>query len=341
MKIIQRPQSEQQVTRNQLQFLPQAALPLIVRSLQYTDYPTTVRSRTKPVNLDALEHPHYASLGAVEDFSDELLSWAYDRQCQCDPKNKPYYLDCLSGIAEGRSSEDLQTKAVMAESAGEYGQQAIENAYKFFGLDYKTKEGDDHIMGLFKSRIESAPRQKDEARKCLLIIGKARNSDKIEALANDRAMSYEEAMEFLQVSEEVTSDLIESAAVAMVCRLLKLRMLKVNQLTNLKIRPPKETYQKQHEQCELLQPSAVITIYNKQRRTWSPAPPVYLLIKHILDCRYTTACSPRRPFLPTFSNSRMTMGLAQGTIMPKLFVLSRLKGGAITYWQSLTIQMLL
>jgi len=218
VKITQRPANEQLVLRQQVQFLPKAALPIIVRSLQYTDYPTTVRSRTKPVNLEALEHPHYASLGAVEDFSDELLAWAYDRQCRCDPANKPYYLDCLSGIADGRSSEDLQTKAVMAESSGEYGQQAIEDAYKFFGLDYKTREGDDHIMGLYRSRIESAPRQKDEARKYLLIIGKARNSDKIETLANDRAMSYEEAMEFLQVSEEVTSDFIESAAVAMVCR---------------------------------------------------------------------------------------------------------------------------
>lgn len=209
-----RPQPEKQasnITRFQA-IQPLSAIRDIERSLSYFDYPT--RSRT--VDLSAEEHPHYSSLGAVDNFTDALLEWAYDRQCQCDPVNKPYYLDCLNGIANGRGSPDLQTRVVMAQSAGEHGLKAIEDSYKFFGLDADTKEGDEHVMGLYKSRIESAPRQKDEARNCLLIIAKHRNSDKIEALANDRTMSFEEALEFLNVNEKTDADSIEAAAVAIV-----------------------------------------------------------------------------------------------------------------------------
>ncbi|KUJ10644.1 ubiquitin C-terminal hydrolase-like protein [Mollisia scopiformis] len=207
-----RPQSEKQasnITRYQaIQPLP--ALKDIERSLGYYDYPK--RSRT--VDLSAEEHPHYQSLGAVDCFTDTFLEWAYDRQRQCDPFNKPYYLDCLTDIAKGRDSSDLQMRVVMAESANEYGLKTIESSYKFFGLDADTREGDDHIMGLYKSRIESAPRQKDEARQCLLVIAKHRDSEKIEALANDRTMSFEEALDFLNVNKETASDSIEAAAVA-------------------------------------------------------------------------------------------------------------------------------
>jgi len=192
--------------------MPLPALKDIERSLGYHDYPT--RSRT--IDLETLEHPYYASLGACENFTDELLSWAYDRQRDCDPTNRPYYFDCLQDLATGRGSPDLQMKVALAESAGELGLQAIKNAYKFFALDPTTVEGDDHIMGLYKSRIESAPRQKDEARQSLLIIAKQRNSAKIEALANDRTMTFEEALEFLNVSADTASDSIEASAVAMV-----------------------------------------------------------------------------------------------------------------------------
>jgi ubiquitin carboxyl-terminal hydrolase 25/28 len=188
------------------------ALKDIERSLGCFEYPT--RSRTVDLSID--EHPCYISLGAVYNFTDELLSWAYDRQCTCDPSNKPYYLDCLEDLAKGRESSDLQMKVVMATSAGELGQKAIEESYKYFNLDPDSVEGDDHIMGLYRSRIESAPRQKDEARECLLTIAKHRHSEKIKALANDKTMSFEEALEFLNVAADTGSDSIEAAAIAMV-----------------------------------------------------------------------------------------------------------------------------
>jgi ubiquitin carboxyl-terminal hydrolase 25/28 len=188
------------------------ALKDIERSLGCFDYPK--KSRT--VDLTGEEHPHYASLGAVELFSDDLVSWAYDRQCDCNPANKPYYLDCLAGIAKGRRSSDLETKVVMATSAGEHGLTDIEDAFKFFALDPATTEGDDHIIGVYNSRIDSAPRQKDEARQCLKVIASARNSERIKDVANDQTMTLAEALEFLAVSEDTPSDSIEAAAIALV-----------------------------------------------------------------------------------------------------------------------------
>jgi len=193
-------------------FKPMPALKDIERSLGYFDYPT----RQRVIDLETEEHPYYASLGACANFTDDLLGWAYDRQRECDPVNRPYYLDCLQDLANGRGSSDLQMKVALVESAGELGLKAIKEAYKFFALDPNTVESDDHIMGVYRARIESAPRQKDEARRCLLVIAKHRNSSQIEALANDRTMTFEEALEFLNVSADTASDSIEASAIAMV-----------------------------------------------------------------------------------------------------------------------------
>jgi ubiquitin carboxyl-terminal hydrolase 25/28 len=212
--IAKRPKKEFEGPKLRPVYSPLSAIKDIERSFGYSNY--VKRSRVIDTTRD--EHPHYASLGATDDLVDTDISWAYDRQCKCDPVNKPYYLDCLAGIAKGRGNgaEDLQTKVATALSSGEVGLDTIEDAYKFFGLGYNTKEGDDHIMGLYKSRIESAPRQKDEARECLHVIANHRKSEKIEALANDKALTFEEALEFLQITSSTDSDSIEAAAIALV-----------------------------------------------------------------------------------------------------------------------------
>lgn len=200
-------------TKMRIVTIPMSAMKDIARSLGYWQYPT--HSRT--VDLSMEPHPHYASLGVIDNFTDEMLMWAYDRQCECDSHNKPYYLDCLKGFADGRQSSDLQTKYVMATSAGEYGLKEIEDAYRFFALDIKSTLTDDVIIGNYQSRIESAPRQKDEARNCLRKIARARNSEKIESVANDSTMSLNEALEFLGVTQDIESGLICSQASVMVC----------------------------------------------------------------------------------------------------------------------------
>ncbi|KAL2072254.1 hypothetical protein VTL71DRAFT_11597 [Oculimacula yallundae] len=210
----------------EIQDQPVPALKDIERSLGFYDFPTLSRT----IDVDSQEHPYYKSLGAVETFTDEYLSWAYDRQCLCDPANKPYYFDCLEDLAGGRGSSDLQTKVTLAVSLGEYGLKRLEESFKFFGLNVGTKEGDDHIMGLYRSRIASAPRQKEEAKDCLLIIAKHRNSEVIEALAKDDTMSFEEALDFLNVSANTSSDSIEAAAIAMALDGDKVRVAKALQV---------------------------------------------------------------------------------------------------------------
>jgi ubiquitin carboxyl-terminal hydrolase 25/28 len=222
--IASRPPEEQWTSKVHVLHVPLPALKDIERSLGFFDYPK--RSRT--VDLSKQEHPHYASLGAVDDFTDDFLLWAYERQCDCDPSNRPYYLDCLRGIAGGRKSSELEMKVAMAASEGEVGLREIENAYKYLALDPDTREGDDYIIGVYNSRIEAAPLQKDEARDSLRVIAKARASAKIEAVANDRAMTFEEALSFLNVTEDTHSDSIEAAAVAMVSRPFDLTLASVS-----------------------------------------------------------------------------------------------------------------
>lgn len=170
------------------------------------------------VNLEVQEHehPHYAGLGAVNDFTDDLVAFAYDRQRDCDPANRPYYLECLQGIANGRHSAELQEKSVIAISMGENTLTEIDNAYKFFDINPDTKEGDEYIIGVYQSRIEAAPLQKEEARQCLLIIGQSRKSERILSVANDKAMSVQEALDYLNVSQDTPSDSIEAVAITMV-----------------------------------------------------------------------------------------------------------------------------
>lgn len=197
----------------------------IERTLGYYDYPT----RSRVIQIDAgEEHPFYAGLGATENFTDEYLAWAYDRQVSCDPSNKPYYLDCLEDLAKGRSSADLEEKFAMVKSLGEIGLKEIDDAYNFFALDPENTEGDTHIIGVYNSRIESAPRQKDRAREALLVIGKARNSQKIQQVATDRTMTHEEALTFLSVSTDTPSDSIEAVAVAIVSSMSRISVLLVH-----------------------------------------------------------------------------------------------------------------
>lgn len=299
--MVHRPSDEG--VRARIQHIP--ALKDIERSLGCFDYP----KRNRTVDLSTDEHPCYISLGAVDNFTDTFLEWAYDRQCECDPSNKPYYLDCLADLASGRGSADLQTKVVMATSSGELGQKVIEDSYQYFNLDPDSVEGDDHIIGLYKSRIESAPRQKEEARECLRVIAKHRSSDKIEALANDKTMSVDEALEFLGVSSDTAADSIEASAVALVrpfpilahiyapFRLQETSVdLALRSLSNHQIRA------KSHELYALLQLTVQMTLlYNAQLLLWNRVLVVLrsTSVTHTTDFRSQHETLLMRPFLPT------------------------------------------
>ncbi len=153
-------------------------------ALACASYRQTPRART--VDLTKIEHPFYAGLGAVGDFHDALLDFAYDCQKFCDPQNIPYYLECLQTIAVGRdNSEDLQTKAIIEESEGQISLKDVRQAYSSLGLNVEDKHlADDTIIGTFQARISDAPRQEVEMRKDLRIIGQHRSSRRIELIAS-------------------------------------------------------------------------------------------------------------------------------------------------------------
>ena len=169
----------------------------------------------RPIDLETQEHPHYAGLGAVGEFSDKLIFWSYGRQISCDPSvlNKAYYLECLRGIGTGRESTFLQEQYAMIASMGEPTLSEISRAYEFFALNPEVDHGDGHIIGVFKSRIEACPNQKDEAKRTLAIIGYARDSDMIKEVANDKTMTVDEALAFLGAMADTGSDSIAAVAV--------------------------------------------------------------------------------------------------------------------------------
>jgi ubiquitin carboxyl-terminal hydrolase 25/28 len=141
-------------------------------------------SSLRSVDYTRDEHPYYASLGALADFSDQLLEFAYDRQKDTDPLNAPYYFECLVDIAKGRQSTDLDTRVAMLRSSGVYSVQDVHSAYKYFNLTSQNLP-DEFIIGCFRSRIQDSPRQEVEAREMLRIIGHSRNSDQILQVASN------------------------------------------------------------------------------------------------------------------------------------------------------------
>lgn len=98
--------------------------------------------------------------------------------------NTSYYLECLQGIAGGRSSEKLQTKVAIEASNDILSFRDVRAAYKELGLSSQIEYEDDTILGTFHSRIADAPKQEAELRRALLILGQTRSSHKIQAVAS-------------------------------------------------------------------------------------------------------------------------------------------------------------
>ncbi|KAI9773334.1 MAG: ubiquitin-specific protease ubp2 [Geoglossum simile] len=197
-------------------FHPMPSYKNMQRVLGCLEYEKRHSSR-RQIDLTQDENPNYATLGALSDFSDSLLSFAYDCQKICDPENAPCYFESLRSLAEIRQSEPLSTKAALLESQGEFSSRDITQAYEYFrlradGLDME----DDYIIGTYKSRVEDAPRQQAEMREKLRIIGKARRSEKIQYVALNTVTTYEQALAWLGADASMADDFIVSYAIVKV-----------------------------------------------------------------------------------------------------------------------------
>ncbi|KAI9813536.1 MAG: ubiquitin-specific protease ubp2 [Thelocarpon impressellum] len=189
-------------------FHPLPSIKDFERSLGSLDY-DKIPSARRAVDLTAEESPFHAGLGALPDFSDALLVFAYERQRICDPDNRPYYFDCLQELEKQRGSEALQTKVALMESAGEISASDILKAYQYFQISPTQKDMDDeYIIGCYQSRASAAPLQVESARQQLRVIGIARQSAAVQSVASNRISTYEEALIWLGAEEATNDDYI-------------------------------------------------------------------------------------------------------------------------------------
>lgn len=205
--MLSRPDEERRLAK--FSFHPLIALKDLSLALGCDDYKRNSLDET--VDLTAPEHPSYASLGAVADFHDDLIFFSYERQITTDNWNVSYYLECLQIIAKGRNSEELSTKAAIEESDGRISLRDIRSAYAHLGFKYDDKTLlDDNIIGSFQARLTDAPKQEANLRRDLKIIGIDRSSPNIQGIAAQSVNTYEQAMTFLDATEDVTDDFIIS-----------------------------------------------------------------------------------------------------------------------------------
>ncbi|KAI9738361.1 MAG: ubiquitin-specific protease ubp2 [Cirrosporium novae-zelandiae] len=209
----QRPGIEQQ--NAPITFQPQPALRELERTLGCLDYDKHSDAKgtrsSGPTSTDPKDH-YIASLGALPDFSDQLVLYCYNRQKATDPEHSPYYLECLQELAKARSSEYLQTEAVMEESKGAVSRKDIVDAYKYFcNGDDPSNYDDETIIGLFNSRVSDSKLHENEARNKLRLIAEERQSRKILDVVNDNTMTtYQDALNWLDIKEDYSDDFVVS-----------------------------------------------------------------------------------------------------------------------------------
>lgn len=127
----------------------------------------------------------FVGLGIVHDFNDNLVEWAYDRERECDWKNGPYLLECLTWIANDRKSMELQTRVATCRSQGEFTLQDASDAAGRLGLGECWQTADEsHIIGVFQSRLQDAPMQETQMKKDLEMVGMYIQSQPILDVAN-------------------------------------------------------------------------------------------------------------------------------------------------------------
>ncbi|KAK4981393.1 ubiquitin-specific protease ubp2 [Elasticomyces elasticus] len=186
------------------------ALPQFERVLGCQDYSksfqrSTQQERTSP------EWFQCASLGALPDFSDALIEYAFDRQFECDPINQGYYFDCLDALAQSRNGDVLDLKVSTLRSLGHVNSNEISKAYKGIGIDMNQNGvlTDRVIIDRFNARLSASPaHQENELRDMLRTIGRFRQSPTIVNAADDVVHTYEQALSWLDATADTTDEFI-------------------------------------------------------------------------------------------------------------------------------------
>ncbi|CZT15320.1 uncharacterized protein RCC_01183 [Ramularia collo-cygni] len=181
----------------------------VERVLGAQDYPTFLSlKRPQPNDL----RPYFASLGALPNFTDTLLEYAFDRQFDCDPAFSAYYLECLQAISEERGTEQLQIKVAVLQSQDLVSRRDLRAAYRF--LDVKQEDTDEQIVNKFNVRQSNCGTQiQEENRQALGKIGIARQSPRLNKAARQELETYDDALSWVGVSRDTETDFVLSMLV--------------------------------------------------------------------------------------------------------------------------------
>ena len=177
--MLNQPEEHRRIARLNLRQTP--ALRDFENLLGYKSFKKDPSNRT--VDLTKDEHPFYAGLGAVSELHDDLITFSYRRQIDCDSENTSYYLECYQGIAKGRTSVELETKVTIEISVGRRSLSDVKAAFRAFSLEMDEYMSDEHIIGVFEARLSDSPKQETQLREYLLTIGGYRDSSKIQQVA--------------------------------------------------------------------------------------------------------------------------------------------------------------
>ena len=150
------------------------------------------------------------SLGALTDFSDTLVEYAYDRQVICDPIRQGYYLECLQFITEDRNTEQLQMKVATLQSQDIVSRRDLNAAYRYLNITVADSRtiADERIIALFQARqSDLGLAAQEEARSHLYKIGVSRNSPLLINASRQSVDTYEDALSWLgNGADKNTSD---------------------------------------------------------------------------------------------------------------------------------------
>lgn len=174
------------------------------------DYPK-LPSLHQTIDPTVEEDPCCAALGAVNDFSDNLIIYAHQRQVLSDSPNAPYYFDCLRVLAEKRQSEVLMTRESELMAQGQTGRAELAEAYSYLDIDFRhaTALNDLHIRDKYQARYRDVgPAEQERMRVILKKIGEARGSALLQQEAQGTIETYQDALRWLEAMPETAEESI-------------------------------------------------------------------------------------------------------------------------------------
>ena len=179
------------------------------RVLSCQDYDKEPSTRATKLDPGMRTEP-YIALGVPSDAADNLIIFAYQQNVITDRAGAPFYLTSLKRIATSRRSEALETALVLEQSKGAYDSDELAKAYQYFGLNMYAKTDDDHIIGLFESRLQDAKAHEHQMRDFLFTIGNHRNSRRIMDVSKNVMTTYEQALHFLGIDASTSDEHVQA-----------------------------------------------------------------------------------------------------------------------------------